>query len=237
MGGTKFVGFSRALWGMLGPSIALTLEYFGVREGEEMANQIGALVELLFAAVGPICWFRHWWKPDPRTPILGTGSGPAALLLIGLVGLSGPLLTGCATFGQKDATPAQKLLEAEKVTTLAIEGVTALAAELGPETVPRPVRVAIVETGEAVRAMFPEVRAWVTLCATEEGCADSVKIELSVSTARAAIDGALASMERICGERPEGCESEAKVRLALVSIREAVDLVGRIVTEVMGDGE
>lgn len=237
MSETKFLGFSRALWGMLGPCIALTLEYFDVRDGQEMTNQIGKIAELLFALAGPICWFRHWRKPDPRTPVLVSGSGPALLMLVGLVGFSGPLVTtGCATFGQEDATPSQKLLEAEKVTTLALDAAGTLVAELGTETVPRPVRVAIVETGEAIKAMFPEVRAWVTLCATEEGCADSVKVELSVSTARAAIDEALASMERICGERPEGCESEAKVRLALISIREAVDLVGRIVTEVMGDG-
>lgn len=233
---TKFVGRSRALWAMLAPTLVVILEALEVRQGQEVVSHLGGTLEAILALAGPVMWLWHWLRPDPRQPVLAIKGGSAALAAVCLVGLSGPLLSGCATFGQAGATPSQKLIEAERTTTLALNLASDLVAELGPETVPRPVRMAIVETGEAVKAMFPEVRAWVALCATEEGCADSVKVELSVSTAKAAIDDALASMERICAERAEGCTSEGRVRLALVSVREAVDLVGRIVTEVMGDG-
>lgn len=238
MSGTKFLGFSRALWGMLGPCIALTLEYFDVRDGQEMTNQIGKVAELLFALAGPVCWFLHWRKPDPRTPVLRSGSGPAALSLVCLVGLSGPLLTtGCVSIGHDAATPMQKYYETDQAVTTALKGAVVLIEAIGPDNIPPEVRLALVEAVNKVDALRDPVRDWVESCTTEAGCSADEKARLSIATARVALAETLETYENVCTVKPEGCPSAGKVRLVIRSIAKGVDLAEDVVTEVLSDGE
>lgn len=236
---TKFIGRSRALWAMLSPSIALILELFEVRQGTEMAHQIGLVAEAIGGLAGPLLWLWHWRRPDPRTPTVAPRKAAAATTVASLIVLMAPapFIAGCAAIGHGDATPMQKYYEADQAVTAALRGAAIAIEAVGVDSIPPEARLAFLEAVNKVDALRDPVRDWVETCTSDAGCDPDEKARLSIATARVALAEALETYEDVCAVKPEGCASADKVRLVIRSIAKAVDLAEDIVTEVLGDGE